>query len=297
MAPAYSKPVSFFDCILEKCREYWKQPNGQLKHQTAGPGPDLDPSVIHDIILYRGTFNPPHEAHKAAFFVAKQHSGLEISAALLLAKRDDWVRDKLSRKLEDGPQILFEKGARFDLWEEHNIADSWYRVVGDTDGIHWRIRKKLRKKGVRIRWVHIVGPEYLDEPNFMHEFGVYHEVLVCSNDSRQPFFDPDGGQPIKLEDALGEWELDVRAQSMNASAADDIKVWVTKMKGGGEARYIQFAGGPRREMSSTMIRKILKAEDKDAAARSPVKDMALNARKIALGLVKWTWYTGEGDNS
>lgn len=127
-------------------------------HLRFGQNPKLDPSRTNVILVYHGSFNPPHRGHLAVLWHAYHQlaQDLNIIAAIIRPSQDDRLRFKY-RNLEIKPFAL-ALSDRALLWEADPHFPPWAWVFTEPVGEHaggcsalkQELKALARKDGCRI---------------------------------------------------------------------------------------------------------------------------------------------------
>lgn len=125
--------------------------------------PQLVSDRCNRILLYPGSFNPPHLGHQELLRHAFSRSGsdLNIIAAIVLPLDDTALAWKF--KGQTGVQI-FTKAQRVRLWKD-NVPSEWYWVY-DRSIDEWftfkdSLTKAILREGFDIEFVLLCGPDYV----------------------------------------------------------------------------------------------------------------------------------------
>jgi hypothetical protein len=145
-----------FGRYIENCRygDYLPTFSGD---QVFGRGlthyrPRLETTQTNRILLYPGSFNPPHHGHLALLSHAFESSrdDINIIAAIILPLDDDCVEEKCR---DAGEDVVLTKDQRVRLWRGESGPNDWYWVY-DRSMEEWdsfRNRLCRRHHSGRIR--------------------------------------------------------------------------------------------------------------------------------------------------
>ena len=194
--------------------------------------PTLDKDLTNRIILYFGSFNPPHRGHlhllKHAF--TRGTHNLNVKAAFILPRSDNGVSAKV--RAEDG-KLLFGIDERCLLWEQDLCFPPWAWVYNNKDRsletFLERLIQATKKDGYSLEYIPLYGagiasPEGPPDP-------VYGcKTLIMSDASRKADFQLSSG---RLENFLcctkwtgfsaDEDELRLHARAIASRALLDMK--------------------------------------------------------------------------
>ncbi|KAH7306040.1 hypothetical protein B0I35DRAFT_464701 [Stachybotrys elegans] len=272
--------------------------NRPFNGSKAARPPMLRPRGITRIILYPGSFNPPHKGHFHLLSHVFHNAGddLHLAAAILVPTNVKRLRDKYAA---DENAFIFTRAERTALLRD-SIPD-WAWVFDQSEKAWLTFRSKLETKfkeeGLDVRFILLGGPDW-----FSAEEMVPPRVWGCvdaltsdvsrSVDFRTPTF-------LKKLPFCGDWEkpqLDIDRLERQIQAKmrgkprteiqDAVSLAVRKIQAvsvcrrqerpGGLIRFvpIDLAKQPTEAPSSTAIRDIINT--------SPDKDLEKNLGRLVL---------------
>lgn len=128
--------------------------------------PVLRPNrVPNHILLYPGSFNPPHRGHQALLEHVLRNAGDELclAAAIIVPIEDDQLAAKNSK---DERPFLLSQAKRANLWREAGIPKDRVWVFEGSDA-SWRsfrahLVKSLARDRIDLRFVLLVGPDWIN---------------------------------------------------------------------------------------------------------------------------------------
>lgn len=135
-----------------------------FKDQTSKDAPLVRPKGVNRILLYPGSFNPPHQGHMTLLDHVYNNGGddLQLIAAIVLPTSDRRLAAKTYT--EDHPLILPQK-QRVELWRRSGELTNRMWVF-DRDEKDWAIfrvnlESEFRKADLNIKFVVLTGPDYV----------------------------------------------------------------------------------------------------------------------------------------
>ncbi|KAL8860051.1 MAG: hypothetical protein Q9178_003600 [Gyalolechia marmorata] len=209
--------------------------------------PQLDSSRTNIILVYYGSFNPPHRGHLAVLWHAygQLSRHLNIVAALIRPTRDDKVRDKYRQSKIQPLVIPLHDRAR--LWEEDAQFPPWAWVFTESEGGCSALKKKLkalaRKDQCRIRFANLCGPDCTPTEDFA-------EMTIISNIAREAKYDRQGVIEDFCQHGFGPWVVDeeqraAQQQQPDQQACDDDLGLDLKLPTGDLSTQLAQLGSPR----------------------------------------------------
>lgn len=125
--------------------------------------PHLRSDRINRILVFPGSFNPPHCAHLELLRHGFMKSGRDfnIIAAFVLCLDDESLIRKLSGKKN---AMIFTKAERVRLWNDY-VPSDWYWTYDQSESEWFDFQKSLTqaitKDGFEVSWVALCGPDYV----------------------------------------------------------------------------------------------------------------------------------------
>lgn len=124
--------------------------------------PCLRSDRTNRILLYPGSFNPPHHGHLELLQHGFARSGYDIIAAIVIPLDDE----RLDRKCRaQGENLMFSKKQRVELWRGKYWPSDWFWVYDHTEQEWTEFRRLLTKNitddGFDLSFVLLCGPDYV----------------------------------------------------------------------------------------------------------------------------------------
>jgi hypothetical protein len=132
--------------------------------------PTLVKNRVSRILTYRGCFNPPHQGHKDTLCHGFFRGGndMNIIAAILYFLDDHSVRGKYPREADGTESFVLTQAQRINLFNNGGLYGGWHYCFPNdgTDQHNFRkftteLQKEAAKDGFDIRFVVLMGPDYL----------------------------------------------------------------------------------------------------------------------------------------
>lgn len=167
--------------------------------------PQLRQDRKNRILLYPGSFNPPHVGHLDLMQHAFENcQDINVIAAIVIPLDDDRVRSKC---VNIGQDLQFTREQRVQLWRGNTRAP-WYWVF---DGSEWkwdkfreRLEKAVIRDGFDLRFVLLCGPDWVQTDSIPGWNAWDCEDIVVSDISRPADFVRPFREPLGL-DGCGPW--------------------------------------------------------------------------------------------
>jgi hypothetical protein len=152
----------------------------------------LRKNAVNHILIYRGSFNPPHIGHRALLAHTFFRSSYENTvAAFIVPSSNDLLEEKMgTTDAGEIPAIVLTRAQRAELWQDDSIA-RWaytYRHKERFGVVRHEMIRRLEATGVKVEFVCIAGGEgsfgyAADEVAKVTK--VQPDDLICSNPMRK----------------------------------------------------------------------------------------------------------------
>ncbi|KAI9647887.1 hypothetical protein NHQ30_004275 [Ciborinia camelliae] len=262
--------------------------------------PILKAKSRNNILLYTGSFNPPHQGHLATVLYFYEHrEQLGVTAMFVFADPSSIIND---RKKAWG-DIVLPQELRCELFyrvpEIFELVESgWlHLLVGDMDN-HINVLRTttdlISEAGFDVKLVGVLGgdkitikiaPQY--PPGNLSAWGLVDEFLTMNARRPVDFFDPEKEEvPRKLPDCT-EWEKcteegDKMAERLNKDAGVLWECRAFKASGSQIIKFRASQSSASNGVSSTKIRQIM-TEAPDEELMEGLKDKVISVES----LVEW----------
>ncbi|KAF7560105.1 hypothetical protein G7046_g4041 [Stylonectria norvegica] len=138
---------------------------------TARNPPIVSSDLINRILLFPGSFNPPHQGHLKLLKYVYENAGddLNIVAAIVLPTDDERLAEKMSGEKEG---YVLSRDQRVNLWRGKGLPVDWAWIY-DKSEAEWadfrlKLERTARKDGIRIRYILLGGPDWIGS-SFIHD--------------------------------------------------------------------------------------------------------------------------------
>ncbi|KAH7148371.1 hypothetical protein EDB81DRAFT_460752 [Dactylonectria macrodidyma] len=133
--------------------------NGKAKHP-----PRFCSRGVNRILLFPGSFNPPHQGHLDLLRYVFWQSGedLNIVAAIVVPTNDDRLKVKLS---DEEYSIHLPRHQRVDLWRGKGLPIDWAWIYDQSEANFIRFQaaliRKAKAENIDLKFILLGGPDYL----------------------------------------------------------------------------------------------------------------------------------------
>ncbi|KAF8861279.1 hypothetical protein BDZ45DRAFT_775359 [Acephala macrosclerotiorum] len=277
-----------------------------LNHATCTPDPNpiwptLKKNCRNNILLFPGSFSPPHQGHLATInYFSKRRHELNITTMFIFADPSSIIASK-SKRFNN---IILPQSLRNQMFFQvpeisQLIADHWlYLLVGDMEGHIMVLRNMtdlIAEAGWDVKLVGFLGGDKLSKGNAPHlppgelgAWGLVDEFLIVNARRPVDFYDP--GKDERPHDLPGctAWKrvapLDDEVREAERSIG---KLWVCKGLTVPGEPWIQFRASERSAsdgISSTRIRRSM-TETPDGGLQEQLKGKVLSI-ELLMGWLK-----------
>jgi hypothetical protein len=292
---ATGNPVSLFDPASSS-------ENHESAPRLVASSPTLKHNRRNQILLFPGSFNPPHQGHLATIrYFSERRGQLGIVAMFIFADPDEIIRTKEKKWGE----IILQQELRNKMFYQvpelsQLIAGRWLHLfVGDMEG-HIQVLRTttdlISEAGYEIKLVGFLGGDKLSigspphlPPGDLAAWGPVDEFLIMNARRSVDFYDAEQDATNKRPHNLPgctDWKRQEANDDLVAEQERSVEVlWVCKALTVPGEPNIQFRASQTSAsngISSTRIRRIM-CEALDEELYERLKDQVLSAEL----LVEW----------
>ena len=157
-----------YDCEYE---DYDSHGNPRIRFKQ---DPELDASRTNFVLIYRGSFNPPHRGHMAILWHAYYQltKTVNVVAAVIRPNPDSKVQSKCKK----GGNRALKMEHRTRLWMENPHFPPWAWVKEDTHmttrSLVEEINSRASKDGFTVQSMDLLGPDVAEGIDSIHYCGL-----------------------------------------------------------------------------------------------------------------------------
>ncbi|KAL8955983.1 MAG: hypothetical protein Q9193_006351 [Seirophora villosa] len=246
--------------------------------------PELSTERTNVILIYRGTFNPPHRGHLAVLWHAYTQlaKDLNVIAAIVYPVSEERVKTKCAA-YPPGERRVISLSDRGRLWREDPNFPPWAWVYEHIDGgrheLEKRLKKLARKDECRIRMADLWGPDCCGPDYELDDRG---EMRIVSDIAREADFDHQDGLEQFSRSGYGPWVIDNEDAWCDSTCAETKDQMLSQWNE--LQRQQQIAAGEARA-SKAVAEKFNSVFDMSASIFHGASDLATAKVDGLLGLV------------
>jgi hypothetical protein len=174
--------------------------------------PLLSKDRVNRVLMYPGSFNPPHVGHLSVLRHAFESSpDLNIVAGIVLPMAVEHIEEKNYRS---GRCLVLSREQRSELWKRDARFPAWAFAPNYKSSVELteKIANAAKKDGYEILYIKLGGPDAWDFSwPHRHVYTNCTEHLISDAARSAPFLGPDGvPQPIKRYTTWQRLELDLQ---------------------------------------------------------------------------------------
>ncbi|KAL6922873.1 hypothetical protein ACHAPO_010595 [Fusarium lateritium] len=183
------------------------------------------------ILVYGGSFNPPHRGHLDVLLSAL-HPVVNAVAAVVLPSEDFHLRHKLANS---HPDFFMSRKTRAALWAEIPQvpkdkvwiwSETWYPFLTFMEAA----QRLCEADGYKVIFSHLIGPDNLNRADALNNLPYRLPRILVTNKARyEPSQFLPNGQPTKWK-GFGEWcQRKVTCDGLNGQAeelAEEVALWI-----------------------------------------------------------------------
>ncbi|KAF7920554.1 uncharacterized protein EAE97_011447 [Botrytis byssoidea] len=288
-------PASLFPPIAEKDHNI-------TSHNDPVSWPRLNSNARNNILLYPGSFNPPHQGHLATIrYFAERREQLGITTMFLFVDPGSIVTSKKKKWGE----VILPKNLRYELFYKvpeisQLVASGWLQLlVGDMDN-HIKVLRAttdlVSEVGYAVKLVGLLGGDKLTvesaphvHPGSLQEWGPVDEFLIINARRPVDFFDPKTDKIPRDLPGCTKWKRGTEKGDEEGGTIDDEVgvLWTCQALTVPGNPIIQFRASQHSAsngVSSTKIRQIM-TETVDEKLMEGLKDKVISAEFLVDWLV------------
>ncbi|KAF7880275.1 uncharacterized protein EAF01_012036 [Botrytis porri] len=290
-------PISESDCNI-------------IPHNSSISWPILKSNARNNILLYPGSFNPPHQGHLATIrYFSERREQLGITTMFLFVDPGSIVK---GRKKKWG-DIVLPQNFRYEIFYKvpeisQLVASGWLQLlVGDMDN-HIKVLRAttdlISESGYAVKLVGLLGGDKLTvesaphvHPGNLQEWGPVDEFLIINARRPVDFFDPKTEKIPRDLPGCTKWERDTEKSDGIEEIIDDGAgfLWTCQALTIPGKPMIQFRASQHSAsngVSSTKIRQIM-TEALDVKLMEGLKDKVISAEFLVEWLILQRKQAGE----
>ncbi|KAM0555175.1 hypothetical protein ACHAPJ_006529 [Fusarium lateritium] len=159
---AFRRLADYIERIQPSNESTPKSSNRPFNNGTAKNPPRLRPHGVNRILLFHGSFNPPHQGHLKLLKHIFENAGedLHVIGAIILPTDDEMLKNKMAQR---DNAIMLSREQRVNLWHGDGIPVDWAWVY-DKPEASWaefrtKLMNELSKDQIELKFTLLCGPD------------------------------------------------------------------------------------------------------------------------------------------
>jgi hypothetical protein len=188
--------------------------------------PLLSKDKVNRVLIYPGSFNPPHVGHLGVLRHAFESSpDLNIVAGIVFPLAVEYIEEK---NCESGRCLVLSREQRSELWKRDARFPAWAFAPNckSSGQLREKIANAAKKDGYEILYIRLGGPGSWDFSwPWGHMDADFTEHLISDAARSAPFLRPDGvPQPVKGYTTWKRRELDASSTTVTEDSTPNSSV-------------------------------------------------------------------------
>ncbi|KAI4913943.1 hypothetical protein J4E90_005663 [Alternaria incomplexa] len=186
-------------------------PDSSSRIFTRSPGPELQRDRDNRIIIYPGSFNPPHVGHIALLWHAYLNMDANTIAVMIFALGDDLLASKDHVTNNKGKTFILSHYQRRQLWKDDVLGRfAWAFPSHDDDKLDLfmaTIKRLAKADGFKVSFLILYGGDYISQKTGVEGlWGGDDNTCIGSDITRPMDFVPDDGVGLLQLEGCDKWK-------------------------------------------------------------------------------------------